>query len=111
MAPVTWNGLRQAGDVFGRVKLGLVIEADRGEHVEREIGLADERSRKTEPLRDFYLLLDLRDIAFVPRVDVSGLGLDIAVDPVLGGQASDSPHGALLRLGIEAGARLPEFLL
>src|SRR5919202_1134697 len=108
MAPSAGNSLSQPGNIFGRVKLGLVLEAHRSEHVEWKISFADESGSKAESLGELHFLLDLADILLVACIDVGRFRLDVAVDPVLRGEALDRSDRGFLCLGIEAGPVLAE---
>src|SRR5947209_6928970 len=110
MAAVSGNGLRQTGDILGRMKLRLIVKAHRGAHFERKTGVADEPRGQPKALRGLDLLFDSLDLLVVASINKGGLRLDIARDGVLRRQAANFFDASLLRVSIDSGLLLAELL-
>ena len=102
------HGLRQPEQVFARIELRLIVEADRAGDLEGQRALAREARGQPEPPCDLRLFLDLCQLAVGAAVNVSGLALQVTLDAKLLAETHDLSEARLVRRPVRLRPLFPE---
>jgi hypothetical protein len=111
LSTVAAHGVREPEQVFARVELRLVVEADRASDLEGQRAFAREARGQPEPPCHLHLSLDLDQLLAGAAVDVGGLALQVALDTELFGEPDDLSEAGLVRRPVRPGPVRAEALL